>query len=253
MAVGFNFLAFIGSLVCFVPAITLLYFMLERYEGCFEDKKVFLTLVLGLFFGMFVYIFELVGFFNLNPFAFGVTLLSLISSILGIALLHQSIKMMILNMKRFRGKFDTTFYGSSLGLGFGAMYTFAAVVTQFENLDTSFFISIVFIIGIILFHGATGVIIGYGCSIHKPMRYFFYAFLLNVLYNIFVFLYYVSIAGVTEMSARLPALGVLATITIILGALIFSYAFYTILPRSLPENFKRLRRRLMRKERAKAK
>ncbi|MDI6917158.1 MAG: hypothetical protein QMC80_05110 [Thermoplasmatales archaeon] len=228
-----NVLTFAGIMIGFVPALAFLFIMLYKYEGCFDERKLFITFAGGMFLGMIGASFEMRQFFDMNSQYLDFCVLSII----GIAFFHEALKTMVLNMKRFQGKFDTTFYGSSLGLGFGAMYSFIVVARMFNLGDyTSTSLGILAVVGIILLQGSMGCIIGYGCSIKRPIKYFGYALLIHLLFNFVVFAAYYII----------PSL-LFVVFTIIYGTIWFYFITVYILPKSLPEKMKRKKRRMLRK------
>ncbi len=226
---------FAGMIICFIPALALLFILLYRYEGCFDDRKIFKTFAGGMFLGIVALLFEITNVFSLNRAD-----LTGIISIFGIAFLHEALKTMVLNLKRFQGKFDTTFYGLSLGLGFGAIYCFYAVSSQLiKGIDTeTFTINIIMILGIIQFHAALGTMIGYGVSLHKTIRYFGYAVGFHILLNAVFF-------GYSPVSINI-LIG-LAFFTIIYSSILLFYNAKILLPKSLPEKMRKQKRRMLRK------
>jgi hypothetical protein len=87
---------------------------------------------------------------------------------------------MILNIGRLQRKRETTIYGLSLGLGFGSMFIpFAIISSSFPSGYDLLGISLAILgsFGIILLHGATGVLIGYGIYTGELLKYFLFAVL----------------------------------------------------------------------------
>ncbi|MBU3902031.1 MAG: hypothetical protein KKE04_01540 [Candidatus Thermoplasmatota archaeon] len=229
-------LTFAGIMIGFVPALAFLFIMLYKYEGCFDDRKLFITFAGGMFLGMIAASFEMLQFFDMNPET-AQYLGFCILSIIGIAFFNEALKTMVLNMKRFQGKFDTTFYGSSLGLGFGAMYSFIVVARMFNLSDyISTFLDVIVVVGIILLHASLGTLIGYGCSIKRPIKYFGYATLIHLLLNTIIFTTYLGMPY-----------SFFVVFTIIYGASWFYYVIVYILPKSLPEKMRKQKRRILRK------
>jgi len=228
-----NTLTFAGIMIGFVPALAFLFIMLYKYEGCFDDRKLFITFAVGVFLGMIAASFEMLKFFDINSQYLDFCVLSII----GIAFFHEALKTMVLNMKRFQGKFDTAFYGGSLGLGFGAMYSFIVVARMFNLGDyTSTFLGILVVVGIILLQGSLGALIGYGCSTKKPIKYFGYATLIHLLLNVAIFATYCGMLYLFFVA-----------FTIIYGIMWFYFVIVYILPKALPEKMKRKKRRMLRK------
>jgi len=191
-----------------IPALLLLYIVLKGYEGMYKDKTVFLTFVVGIILG---FIAAVVRSF---------TLPGMIAYIVLLAFFEQLLKTIVLNMRRFQRKQETTIYGLSLGLGFGSVFTPFLIVAGSASIvgDTTAFAAVAAgSLGIILFHAAIGVFIGYGIYEGKllkflfiaiglqlpfnalmdwsrfyPNVYFFYAQLALILYGLFVFWYVVK-------------------------------------------------------------
>ncbi len=191
-----------------IPALLVLYIVLKGYEGMYKDKIVFLTFVVGIILG---FIAAVVRSF---------TLPGIIAYIVLLAFFEQLLKTIVLNMRRFQRKQETTIYGLSLGLGFGSVFTPFLIVAGSASITggTTVFAAIAIgSLGIILFHAAMGAFIGYGIYEGKllkflfiaiglqlpfnalmdwsrfyPNAYFFYAQIALVFYGLFVFWYVVK-------------------------------------------------------------
>jgi len=153
-----------------IPALILLYISLKGYEAYFKDKTIFLTFVAGIIAGFISVIIETYGS------GIGVLFIVLFP------IIEQLFKTIILNIRRFQKKKETTIYGLSLGLGFGSIFTPFSMITSNISTTNSYLIIIVIIgsIGIILLHGATGVCIGYGVYYGKLQKYFLLAIILHI-------------------------------------------------------------------------
>src|SRR5205085_1980466 len=114
--------------VTIVPAMGLLWLMLHRYEGYFEDARVFFSLVAGFFVGIVVAFlesqFDFAGTASLQAYG---TLPAFILFVAGYAFLEAGAKTAVLGLSRFRKRKDTPYYAASFGLGFGAMVALAFV------------------------------------------------------------------------------------------------------------------------------
>ena len=152
-----------------IPALILLYISLKGYEGYYKDKNIFLTFVLGIIVGFISAAMEL--------FTIAVGILFIVL----FPLLEQLFKTIILNIGRLQEKRETTIYGLSLGLGFGSIFTPLSMILANIQIVEPFLILSVIVgsIGIILFHGATGTLIGYGIYARKLSKYFIFAVLLH--------------------------------------------------------------------------
>jgi hypothetical protein len=202
-----------------IPALILLYIGLKGYEGHFKDKLIFLTFIVGIIIGFISAVIELV---TQN--------IGLIIYIILFPILEQLFKTIVLNMGRFQEKQETTIYGLSLGLGFGSVFTPAAIILgNFQEVNLSFFAAIIGSFGIILFHAATGVLIGYGVYTHRLSTYLTAAILLQIVIT--------TIIGVTN----LLQIGYLQIILVVYGIIVFRYATKIIMPRILEESHRRKR------------
>jgi hypothetical protein len=176
-----NYDMFIAGGLGFAPAVVLMYYTLKDYtypaveKPFFDDRKVFGIFAVGLVIGTIIYAVQ--TWFSM---AFIVTALVF-------AVLEELVKLVILNLPRFQGKLDTSFYGTSLGLGIGATMGFGAAyitVGQIGDLTlTSWAILIVIAVQFVLLHGANGMVIGIGVASKDPWPYFAQAVLVHLAYN----------------------------------------------------------------------
>lgn len=157
-----------------IPALIILYIALKGYEGLYKDKIVFLTFVVGIILG---FIAAIVRSF---------TLPGMIVYIVILAFFEQLSKTIILNIGRFHRKQETPIYGLSLGLGFGSVFTPFLLIAGGASIvgDTPAIAAIAFgSLGIILFHAATGVLIGYGIYDGKLLKFLFITIGLQIPFN----------------------------------------------------------------------
>lgn len=151
-----------------IPALVLLYFSLKKYDGMYKEKTMFIMFIGGIVTGVLSIIMEYstlqVGFLAIVLFP----------------ILEQMFKTVILNMRRYQNKKEAVLYGLSLGLGFGSVFTpYYIIVTSLYYDDINIlYLALVASIGIIILHGATGVLIGYGVYTSKLVKYFLIATLL---------------------------------------------------------------------------
>lgn len=197
-----------------IPALILLYISLKGYEGYYKDKNIFLTFVIGIIVGFISALMEI--------FTISVGLLFIIL----FPIFEQLFKTIILNVGRLQEKRETVVYGLSLGLGFGSIFTpLSLIVANIQTVGTSLIVSVIIgSIGIILFHGATGTLIGYGIHAGKLSKYFILAVLLHLPVTGWFFLtdYY----DVEYLQVGL----------ILYGLIIYWYATKRIMPRILSQS-----------------
>lgn len=127
----------LAAVATILPALGLLFYLLNRYEGYFEDARVFFALVVGFFMGLVVAFLEGVAFrFDSPEFidAAGPAT-AFILYVGGYALVESAAKTVVVGTGRFRKRKDTPYYGAALGIGFGAMVGLQAVARRFQVID----------------------------------------------------------------------------------------------------------------------
>jgi len=203
-----------------IPALIILYIGLKGYEGHFKDKLIFLTFIVGIIIGFISAVIEL----------FTTRGIGLIIYIILFPVLEQLSKTIVLNLGRFQEKQETTIYGLSLGLGFGSVFTPAAIIMgNFQEINVAFIAAIIGSFGIILFHAATGAIIGYGVYSHKLTTYLTFAILLQIPIT--------TLIGVTNLFT----ISYLQISIVVYGIIVYWYATKKIMPRILQESQRRKR------------
>jgi hypothetical protein len=214
-----NFIPQTSLFIGIIPALIILYIGLKGYEGHFKDKLIFLTFIVGIIIGFISAVIEL---FTRD--------IGLIIYIILFPVLEQLSKTIVLNLGRFQEKQETTIYGFSLGLGFGSVFTPAAIILgNFQEINIAFIAAIIGSFGIILFHAATGTIIGYGVYSHKLSTYLTFAILLQIPITMVI--------GVTNLFN----IGYLQISLVVYGIIIYWYVTKKIMPRVLKESQRRKR------------
>ncbi|VVB59816.1 Uncharacterised protein [uncultured archaeon] len=214
-----NFIPQTSLFIGIIPALIILYVGLKGYEGYFKDKLIFLTFIVGIIIGFISAVIEL---FTRD--------IGLIIYIILFPVLEQLSKTIVLNLGRFQEKQETTIYGFSLGLGFGSVFTPAAIILgNFQEINVAFIAAIIGSFGIILFHAATGAIIGYGVYSHKLSTYLTFAILLQIPITMVI--------GVTNFFNA----GYFQISLVVYGIVIYWYVTKKIMPRVLKESQRRKR------------
>lgn len=160
-----------------IPALVFLFFSLKGYDEVYKHKTVFLSLFVGIIIGVIAAVFRF--FIYILP-------LYVIFIVL-FAFFEQLFKTIVLNIGRFQRKRETTIYGLTLGLGFGASFTpFLILAGSVTEETTIVFYSLIIIgtIGFTLFHAATGAYIGYGIYIGRLTKYLFLAIIIQLPFNL---------------------------------------------------------------------
>lgn len=168
-----------------IPALILLFVSLKGYDEFYKEKTMFIMFIAGIIAGVISIVIEsltsnqipLIAVFTIYPF------------------LEQLIKTVILNLRRFQEKKETPIYGLSLGVGFGSVFTpYLMIVTSETNYHNIFYLAFAASLGIIIIHGATGVLIGYGVYSSKLTKYLITAVVLTIPVPIFFIIPYAALA-----------------------------------------------------------
>ncbi len=236
----------ISFLIGIVPAIVILFYTVKNYENYFEDRHFFFALMVSLFLGI------LAGFFHIAvmvtlPGIFD--LIGLIIVIFALAIFETIVKVVFVNLPRFKREYDTTFYGASFGCGFASFIIIAiAYVNLLGELGGSieFILSLVlFALGVVFIQGALGIYIGYGSHRLELFSYTIKAIFIQVPFNFGLVLWYL-IVWIYRVSGW-----ELILIATIYAFGVYLYVYFKILPLSLPEDLRKHRRRTLRKRKQK--
>ncbi len=190
-----NYDMFIAGAIGFAPAILLMFYTLKNYtypaveRPFFDDRKVFFMFAVGIIIGV------ILSSVNYLFFTGGVESL-LIFAIL-FALLEELTKFVILNMKRFLQKLDTTFYGVTLGLGIGSTTGFGAAffaLTALKGLvgPLDYVFLILLATQLVFLHGATATTIAIGSARGNPWPFLVQAILVHLAVNLLMVPYYLG-------------------------------------------------------------
>jgi len=207
---------FLASILGLVIPIFIMFWTFKGYDKHLDDQLIFLSLVLGFAVGMvtaLIYRWTIAYYFpNLTNIVIFVVLMMMLP------FFDNLLKLIILNMKKFGDRFDTTFYGASLGAGISSMVIMSKAFEYFTNgpiaqwkeevgTDGSTDSEIkellaqdhyslagllFFTIAIVLINVSIGIYIGYGCHKRKSMRYVLKATLISVPFWIILLLWYAA-------------------------------------------------------------
>jgi hypothetical protein len=161
-----------------IPALFILFIALKGYDGYYKEKNVFLSFVFGIIFGVVAAVIEII------TLSIGFLIIILFP------ILEQIIKLMALNLRRLQRDKSTVIYGLSLGLGFGSVFTpISLIIVNFETESIIISASVVIgSIGVILLHGATGIILGYGVFSGNILKNYIFTILLHIPFTAWFFL-----------------------------------------------------------------
>jgi len=231
----------VAFLLGILPALFLVWFSLRRFDKprvdhtLFDDRRVFGSFAIGMVFGA-VSSFLNVGLPRGSP---GEWILGLA----GILLLEESFKLVYLNRRGYRGRFDTTFTGVALGAGMAATTTIASV--YLSDLSMLYLPQVLATFALIsvslgLVNVDTGALIGFGAS--RGVMWFPLAQALGVRYL------YAALLAPTGLAVP-PEWQLLAVAAATVFALwLYRYVYAQVLPGTLPEDMRRKARRERRRE-----
>jgi len=180
----------VAALGMFLPAALLVWFLLGRYEGYFEDARLFFAMGAGIFAGLVLRFLEVRAFgFDIpriiqqgnDPITSGTLVYSFAYTTFGYAMLEALAMTAILGFSKFRMRKDSAYYGTALGIAFGAMWCteFVAaglvqtadghLVTASGAIAYDLFL-IVLGLGFIFVHAAAGTYVGRETGTGKLVR-----------------------------------------------------------------------------------
>jgi len=241
----------VAGIVGFGPAVAVLYHALRTYDypytehSFFDSRRVFLALAVGMIVG------TASGWITVAFRAAVLSVVSLVIVLVLIALFEEAVKLVYLNRKGYRARFDTTFVGVGLGTGMAAIAAAGSAYTNGPNLfrPEVLFPLAAYAVGLALIQEATGAMSGGGCAKADVVVPFAQALLARVLHAAILvpFIFWAAAPG---MSALVPAFSLAAAA--VFAALVYRRA-YLVLPDTLPPELKRERRRRTRRSRSETK
>jgi hypothetical protein len=227
------------------PALLTLWFSLRRFDRphmdhtLFDDRRVFGSLAAGMIFGVLASVLSVavqqpsaVGFF---------AVLALVLAV------EEGFKVVYLNRRAYRGRFDTTFYGVALGVGAASTAVAASAVWNPGSLSapaTLVFLG-VFSLSLGLANAVSGSVIGFGASQGDTWKPFAQA--VGIRYAHFALLSpFVLLAGTPE--ALFSAIGLVTSL--VFALILYGWVYAYLLPGTLPEDIRRKIRRARRRTQA---
>lgn len=184
-----DYLFGLAAIVTFVPALILMYAVLRKYtypaveQPFFSDPYFFGLFTVGLVIGTIL--------FMVYTYILG----SLVYVIL-YGMIQCLALVVVMNLRRFRGKSDSVFYGFGLGLGAGAatalgfVYYLAAISQRLGSsmgiADYVFLVVMGF--SLAMQFAAVGTTVGEGIARHNPFQFAMEAMIYNVIYQVVFFI-----------------------------------------------------------------
>ena len=163
------------------PALILMYLVVRNYtyprveQPFFSDPSFFGLFMVGLVAGS-------VLFFVLSMFKLADNILYMVL----FAIIEMMVILLIMNLRRFRGKSDSVFYGYGLGLGMssglstGFCFTMVSVV---DTIDASVVTLFVISVTLSLIFGACATNVGEGIARNVPFQYLLQGAIPMIIYN----------------------------------------------------------------------
>lgn len=230
------------------PALAVLYWSIRRYDipftkyRLFDDRRLFGGFAVGMIFGV------VAAFVEINiPSGLAGT----IAALAAFFLFEESFKVVWLNRRAYRGRFDTTFYGVSLGVGVASTLVVASALSSVASSPSAFSSSeslallALFSVSWSLIHADTGVLIGFGASRGETLWPLLKALVVRYAHGAILLAFFL---GADEPWSLLAV----AT-SIVFAAVLYHYVYSILLPATLPDDVRReLKREKRRARRAKA-
>ncbi|AMK13399.1 hypothetical protein AUP07_0343 [methanogenic archaeon mixed culture ISO4-G1] len=218
----------LALLVGFAPVFVAMDTVLKNYtyprveNPFFKDSTFFGLLAVGIVEG--VVLFLVIRMFGLQSSQLSVIYMA----VMGIIELMAMV--VVMNLRRFRGKSDSIFYGFGLGLGMAAglasgyAYVICGLAMEVESPDYAVIIPYVVLLSVAMtfIFGACGTNIGEGIARHIPMQFVLQAAIPMVAFNMLM--------AALDMVDSVFMVFVILIVMVILGA----FYFYKCLFRNLP-------------------
>ncbi len=219
-------------------ALLLLWLLIKRYEGAFDERQLFTALFIGMILGLAAFLFH--GL--LDPVIFPPSVLGYLVYVVGFAVLETTMMFVVLNTRWVRGEPRAAFTGAALGAGFSASGVMAlsdGAAASAETLSPLGVLSLTCVgVASPLFRISAGVLLGIGSAISMPWQGAARAFLAQIPYgSIFMLLYYAG--AYYEMWLWVP----IAHLLVGYSAWLVRFIARVSLPEFLPGDVKRRLRR----------
>jgi len=241
-----QFVFFVSGLIGFGPSVAVLFHALRTYDyphtekAYFDTGRVFLALAVGMVLGtasgaLTVALQQGVG-----------SVLALVIVLLLLALFEEGFKVLYLNRKGYRGRFDTTFVGLTLGVGIASIVAAGSAYGNGPALLAPSFVATLAIFSASLgfLHVSTGALIGYGCSKAEVVVPFAQAYVARILHAAMLVPFFVA-GSLQDREILVPLFSLGAAVAF--AAILYVYVYRNVLPATLPPDLRRERRRRFRK------
>ncbi len=231
----------VALIIGLAPALGILYWSMRRYDvpftqyRLFDDRRLFGGFAVGMMFG------AIAAFIEVN-------VASIIFVLAASLMFEESFKMVWLNRKRYRGRFDTTFYGIAVGVGTAAMLGVATVLRYLSGGAADFYtpenlvLFSLYSLSLNLIQADTGAIIGFGASRGETIWPFVKAVLVRLAHTLMLLAFIVPGTGEPwELIAVVTSLA--------FAGILYHYVYTVLLPGTLPDDIRQAMRREKRRAR----
>lgn len=219
------------------PALLAMWHALRRFDyplapkALFDDRRVFVALAVGLGFGVFASVLTVLV---------ATAGLGFVLTLLAVALFEVSFLLAYLNRKGYRGRFDTTFYGTALGVGTSATLVIASAYTANPDLairpDFLAFL-IPFSLSTAFAMACVGALVGYGVAQKEVLRYTVRGYMVRAAHLLILSFFFVAGGEDPAVSVPLSVISLAASIVFVLA--IYSFVYREILAGTLPKDIRR--------------
>lgn len=175
----------IAMLVGIAPALILMFAGVRNYtyprveQPFFSDPTFFMLFVVGLIEGSIV-------FFVMNMMRAPSSIILMVL----LAVIQILLMVVVMNLRRFRGKSDSVFYGFALGLGNGCGFStgfcfliYGSLADADVSVGPSFLVLVLLSVSMSMIMGACGANVGEGIARHRVMEFSLQALLPMVAYD----------------------------------------------------------------------
>ncbi len=249
MAASQQLVFFVSGVVGFGPSVAVLFHALRTYDYPYTEKAYFDTR--RVFFGLAVAM--VLGTISSAITVWlrggmGGSLAALVILLLLVALFEEGFKLVYLNRKGYRGRFDTTFVGVTVGVGIAAIAAAGSAYVNGPDLLSAPILATlaVFSTGLGFVHVSTGALIGYGCAKGEVLAAFGRAYAARAIHSAILVPFFVWSAlpnPSAELALPLYSLAASVAFTVVL----YAYVYRSVLPATLPPELRRERRRRVRR------
>jgi hypothetical protein len=235
----------VAGLLGIGPALAFLFHAMRKYDVPFVDKPLFDTSTLFTLFAVgmvFGGISTFMSFITIPPTP---DFMILVGMLIVLALFEELFKFIVLNFKRFQLKFETTFYGLSLGLGLSSitmlMTSFVLIPLEINNAAAYLALALtaVYSVSTCALYASTGSYIGFGSSTGYVWNYFFQAMIARIAFAVLIVPF---IMGDNQVLSAISLV-----VSAIFALLLYVHVYTRILPETLPDKEKKRKRRTIRK------